>query len=403
LTGGGSLRLAGAGIGAVGTAFGMARYGYGLLLPDMQREYRLNPSELGAIGAGSYAAYLVATVAAGAWADALGPRLTVVAGGVLAAVGMMIAGVSGSALALAAGVLLGGASCGLVYPPLSDAVAGLVPHLRARTLSMINCGTGYGVAFAAPVAIMAGGAWREVWLAFAGCAVASTLWAGHVLPRRTAIRRSSKTNGCGGAPGLTRGFSAHRGAAPLLVASLLVGLGSAAYWTFGVDELRQAGGLSVGASRAFLGVVGIAGVLSSVTGDLVMRYGGRRVFTVAALTEAASIALLSLWPTSLTAALVSAVLFGASFNAVVAVEALWSMRLYADRPSLGLAAAMAAMAVGQLGGPLISGTLASSVGLSNVLLGGALVTGAAALAAPGKLVLTRDAPERRARLSSAAG
>ncbi len=36
--------------------------------------------------------------------------------------------------------------------------------MRGRTLSEINCGTGYGVAFAAPIAILVGGAWREAWL-----------------------------------------------------------------------------------------------------------------------------------------------------------------------------------------------------------------------------------------------
>ncbi len=60
ITAPGPLRLAVAGIGLVGTAFGMARYGYGLLLPDMQRAYGLDGAALGAIGAGSYAAYLLA-------------------------------------------------------------------------------------------------------------------------------------------------------------------------------------------------------------------------------------------------------------------------------------------------------------------------------------------------------
>ena len=35
------LRLASAGIGLVGASFGMARYGYGLLLPDIRRTFGL--------------------------------------------------------------------------------------------------------------------------------------------------------------------------------------------------------------------------------------------------------------------------------------------------------------------------------------------------------------------------
>src|SRR5438309_1618580 len=91
------LRLAVAGIGVVGTAFGMARYGYGLLLPDMQRDYGLDGATLGAIGAGSYVAYLLAAAVSGVRAGAAGPRATVVTGGLLAMIGMLIAGLSHSA------------------------------------------------------------------------------------------------------------------------------------------------------------------------------------------------------------------------------------------------------------------------------------------------------------------
>lgn len=384
----GPLRLALAGIGAVGTAFGMARYGYGLLLPDIQRTYRLDAATLGAIGAGSYGAYLLAAALAGSWAQALGARATVVIGGLLATTGMVIAGLSRSPAGLAAGVLVGGASAGAVYPPFSDAVAALAPGVRGRTLSAINCGTGYGVAVAAPIAILAGASWRQAWLGFAGCALVSTAWAAWVLPRRAAGRHAAE-------PGARRGPLLPRGARRLLAGGFVIGLGSAAYWTFAVDHLQRDGGLSVADSRAFLGVVGVASLLSTFTGDVVRRVGGRVVFTTAVLLEAASLALLALAPSSLVAALASAVLFGAAYNSVVAVEALWSARLYAQRPSLGLAAAMAANAAGLLCGPLASGLLADAVGLTDVLLGGAAIAAAAALLAPRVTIVTDEVRRER--------
>jgi predicted MFS family arabinose efflux permease len=131
-----------------------------------------------------------------------------------------------------------------------------------------------------------------------------------------------------------------------------------------------------------LGRGGLASLLSTFTGDLVRRLSGRVVFTGAALLEAASLAVLAIAPSSLAAAMVSAVLFGAAYNSVVAVEALWSAHLYPERPSLGLAAAMAANAAGLLCGPLASGVLADAVGLTDVLLGGAVIAAAAAALAP---------------------
>jgi predicted MFS family arabinose efflux permease len=162
----------------------------------------------------------------------------------------------------------------------------------------------------------------------------------------------------------------------------LVGVGSAAYWTFAVDDLQHAGGLPTAASSAFLGVVGVASILSTATGDLVARFGARPVFVTAITLEGASVALLATAPSSLTAALTSAVVFGASYNAVIAIEALWSLHLYPQQPSLGLAIAMAAIAIGQLCGPLASGTLANSIGLTNVLFVGAGIIALASLAAP---------------------
>jgi MFS family permease len=152
------LRLASAGIGLVGVSFGMARYGYGLLLPEMRRAFGLGPAALGLIGGAAYGSYLAATAAAGALAARVGARRTAVTGGLLAAAGMATAGLAATPAALAAGIVVGGASAALCYPPFSDAASTLADRARDRVLAAVSCGTGYGVAVAAPVAIVAGSA-----------------------------------------------------------------------------------------------------------------------------------------------------------------------------------------------------------------------------------------------------
>jgi predicted MFS family arabinose efflux permease len=83
--------------------------------------------------------------------------------------------------------LVAGASAGLVFPPFSDVVAGCLPiDLRGRVLSAISSGTGWGVALAAPVALVAGADWRAAWFLFALIAALATGWALVVLPRREA-------------------------------------------------------------------------------------------------------------------------------------------------------------------------------------------------------------------------
>src|SRR5947209_293137 len=76
---------------------------------------------------------------------------------------------------------------GRAYPPFADVVERLPVAVRGRTLATINCGTGWGVAVAAPIAIIAGDAWRAAYLAFAVCAALSTLHVARTLPSRAAI------------------------------------------------------------------------------------------------------------------------------------------------------------------------------------------------------------------------
>jgi len=63
---------------------------------------------------------------------------------------------------------------------------------------------------------------------------------------------------------------------PLLAGAVLIGVGSAAYWTFAVEYLVDAGALSSTASRSFLGIVGVASVLATLSADLLARLGPAR-------------------------------------------------------------------------------------------------------------------------------
>jgi predicted MFS family arabinose efflux permease len=284
------------------------------------------------------------------------------------------------------GVLIAGASAGLAFAPFADAARAAPVAARGRVLAAINCGTGYGVALAAPIAIVAGASWRSAWLAFAVVAVLATLWTAHVLPGRVA--------GSGGR-GVPYGWGAVlcRRALPLLASGLLIGLGSSTYWTFAVEHLTDAGGLSSAASAMFLGIVGVASVLATLAADLVSRVGPRRAFTATTVAEAGALALLALVPASLVAAIASAILFGTAYNATMAIQAIWSTHVFSRRPSLGLSAALSASGVGLLLGPLVGGLLAGRAGFGPVLLAGAGAVAAASLLGPREPILVRPSSQ----------
>ena len=121
----------------------------------------------------------------------LGARTVVAAGGVCAVAGMVVAGTAAGPGTLFAGLLVAGASAGLVFPPFSDVVSGsLAPERRARVLAAISSGTGWGVALAAPIAVLAGASWRTAWLLFAVAAALATAWALAVAAGRRQARRA---------------------------------------------------------------------------------------------------------------------------------------------------------------------------------------------------------------------
>jgi predicted MFS family arabinose efflux permease len=374
MSAGPSLRLASAGVAVVGASFGMARYGYGLLLPDIRAAYGLTSGELGLIGAGSYVAYLAATAAAAVIAKA-GARFVVLLGGAFATTGMVLAGLSRSPSMLVAGLLIAGASAGFVFPPFSDVVARRVdPHRRGRVMSAISSGTGWGVAIAAPVAILVGTQWRAAWLVFAALAVLATAWACRVLP-------ADAIEGCE-LPALRPGWFVCPRSGPLLVGALLIGLGSSVYWTFAVDLVESAGALSSTQSRGFLAVVGLASIAAVVSGDASRSIGAARTFAAAVVGEGLALLLLALAPGSPGLVALSAVLFGVGYNVAVAVEAMWSAQVFAGRPSAGLAAVMFLGASGLLLGPPLAGFLADQAGMQAVFAAGAALLGATALLAP---------------------
>jgi predicted MFS family arabinose efflux permease len=353
------------GVAMIAVTFGLARYGYGLLLPEMQAELSIGAGTAGLISSCTYVSYLLANVGVVWLVDRRGPRAAIWSAAALAATGMLVVATATSAPLLAVGVLLGGAAPGLAFPPYADLVARSV-HPRRRDLawSAISSGTGWGVAIAGPIAIAAGSDWRLAWMVFVALAVAAGVTAGlfapahhHERPRR---------------PQLSWSWFLCPRSRPLLVSAVLIGAGSAVWWSFSVDALRHAG-IDATPARIVYAVCGAAGILASASGGVFDRIGLRRGYLLACTLLAASLALLGTVATHLAAALVAAVLFGTFYNTAVAAQGIWSSRVFADHPAAGLAAVNTALTIGTLAGPSIAGTSITHLGYPTTLVAAAAV------------------------------
>jgi predicted MFS family arabinose efflux permease len=376
-----SRQLAAAGLLAIAVAFGFARYGYGLFVPEFRDTFDLSTEVVGFIAAGAYASYLAALLVTGALVARVGPRLPVVIGGLSAAAGMAMIALAANTPMLVAGVLLAATSPGWSWAPFSDAVARMIDaESQNRTLSIITTGTTFGILVAGPAALAAGGEWRGVWIGFAVVALAVTAWNALLLPKGPHCNRDEEESAA--QPELRwRWFIGPR-SMRLFAVAISFGFAGTVYWTYAVDLISQAGGFPPSAGPLLWTVVGITGIAGVATGDVISRLGLRLTLVAALTALGVATGLIALAPMSWVALGISAALFGSSFMALSALLVTWTSTVFPDQPGTGFSATQVFLAVGTITGPAIMGVVAGRFGMETAFIVTALLALLTALVKP---------------------
>jgi predicted MFS family arabinose efflux permease len=361
----GALRLGLAGFAATAVAYGPARTGYGLFVPEFREEFGISTPVAGAIGSGLQGGFLLALVATALLVGRLGPRLLIAAGGVSAIVGMLLVALAPNGLALAAGVCVAGMTAGFCWSPYNDlAVWNVRAGLRLRVLSVVSTGTTMGIAvsgFVALAAVVGELPWRAVWLAFVAGAVLSA-----ALNALLLMGTSSAGGETARRPGV--GWILRAGSIPLFVVAFSFGVVNAFYWSFNADIVSSAGLSLSNAGPVLYAVLGVAGFAGLLTGDLVDRFGLDSTLRFTLLCLGAGSMLLGLAPGSLTAVGSAAVLYGAGVMFMSALLSLWSSTVFPERPSQGFTAALLFFGVGGVAGPAVLGAVGGAFGLGSAFV-----------------------------------
>jgi predicted MFS family arabinose efflux permease len=243
-------------------------------------------------------------------------------------------------------------------------------------MGTIAGGTAFAVVVAGPLALLARGTgWRYAWLVFALAALAASAYNARVLPGSSGGK--AKTSG---RPGY------RRSALPLLLTAVLYGLVGAVYWSFAVEAVTDAAGTGSATAPLFWSLMGLAGTAGALTGHAIARYGLRRVHTALFAGIAAAVALLGAAPGSLPAVAVSALLYGPCFMAGSGVLAVWSYRVFPERPSAGFTVTVFFLGLGTIAGPALLGAYAEVHGLRAAFLVTAAVAVLALACAPTRSV-----------------
>lgn len=359
-----------AGMAVIAVTYGLARYGYGLYLPQFRSAFGLSSGTAGVIAAGSYGGYCGAAVLAGRLVAAGRARATLWLAGSTAALGCLLVATAWSGASLAVGALVAGSGAGAATPALVAAVASTVPpDAEQRAQGVVNSGTGAGVVAGGLLVLALPDAWRWSWTAFAVGAVGLTAWADRAARWTGGFARTGERSG------LVR-----RLVRPL-VAAVLAGAGCAAVWTFGRDLLADQGGLPDRVTGLLWCVLGGAGLLGGVSGVLVGRVGLRAAWVSTVAVAGAGTAVLAAVPASAVPAAVALACFGGAFVALSGVLLAWG----ADRaPGAAPAAAavlFVALTAGQAVGAVLLGAVADGVHGPAAFYAGAGLLGLSAAAA----------------------
>jgi predicted MFS family arabinose efflux permease len=370
----GAWRLGLAGFFAIAVAFGPARSGFGLFLPDFRREFGLSTEVSGVIAGGSYRGYLVALSLVGLFAARFGPRLFVTVGGISATTGMILVAIAPNAPLLATGLILAASYAGWSWSPYNDAVEREVTsRWRGRVLSAISTGTTFGLTIAGLIALAAGVwglPWRAAWLGFAAAALAVTAWNARALPGRLQGPESSAPQ-----HGADPGWLLRPGSVVLFGVALSFGVVSGFYWSFAVDFISRSGVLPPEAGPVFYIALGIAGFVGLLIGDAIARFGLRSTLSACFISLGVVGLLLGFASTAWAVVGVSAAFLGAGIMCTSALLSVWSSLVFPEQPSTGFSAVLLFLGIGTIVGPVALGIFAGHSGLDVAFL----VAGALAL------------------------
>ncbi|WP_300395313.1 MFS transporter [Henriciella sp.] len=380
-----------AGFGATAIAFGPARMGFGLFLPELRQAFSLSTSLAGAIASAGLLAFLLALPLTAWMVRRANPKLPVIAGTLSASIGFLAVATATGPLQLLAGILFASTSAGLCWAPFNGAAERFISQKsQASVLAVIASGTSVGILFAAVLALCVTYeifSWRYAWGAFSMAALLIALAAFFEMPSPS---QQQTTGPEGRFPRLAR-----YNAAPLYLAALAFGATNAVYFSFAADRVVAAGGLpglreGAAAAVVFLSY-GAFGILGTLTGRAEAATGMgwllRMVFAAAAL----SLLLIAFAPQSWSSVILSAGLQGAALMAASSIFSLWSLRLFPGNGTTGFLAALVGLAAGSVLGPAIAGLLEQPVGPQGMFLIASVPVLLLALW-PGKLVSIKGLP-----------
>ena len=343
-------------------SLGFSRFAYALLLPPMRASLHWSYVQAGGMNTANAIGYVVGSAIAAWVSGRLGIKRTFLWTLAASGVVLVLTGLTSDYTTLMTLRFVGGFATAIAFIVGASLAAGVnpggTPQRAALALAIYITGVGSGIALSglvvpALLARLGAAGWPAGWIALGAIAVAA------MLPAWAATRRvpSQAARDAGVMPWKDVVFLW-----PTFANYLLFAAGYVSYMTFIILLIRNGGGGS-GYIAAFWIVLGLSSVLGTLAwGRVLPTLGIRLGSPVVALVVLVGTLPVLVSP-SVTAAFVSAVVFGASFMAgPTAVTVIVRKLLAPPTWTAALAALTVAFAIGQAIGPLASGVVSDATG-----------------------------------------
>jgi len=183
------------GILVVGGALGLARFGFGMILPAMQQGLGLNHEQTGFIASANMFGYFISALGAGLLASRFGPRVIIVIGLLWVGLTMAATGLAnGMYTAALARFLTGVGSAGANVAIMGLAAAWFSARRRGMATGFLVGGSGLGIAvtgWTVPLinSIYLDAGWRYNWFLLGAIAVVTAVLAALVLRNSPAEKK----------------------------------------------------------------------------------------------------------------------------------------------------------------------------------------------------------------------
>lgn len=346
------------GIMMIAVTYGLARFSYGLLLPNISHDLAMSSSTSGIISSLFYLSYCLTIVLSIILTVDKGPRVMILIAGFLAIVGLVIMGMSPNVWILGIGVLLAGASTGFASPPYGTAITlWIESEKQGSANTWINSGTSIGLVLSGAGAIFLASSWRMTYLIYAFIGLAALIWNVKILPRKDTSTHVTFQKGRFSIKGV-------QGAVPLIISSTTLGISTAVFWTFAIDFMESTGTYRNWQFPLFWVVLGVFGLLGGFSGTLIKRFGLSHAYKWGCLVIGGASILLAWHPEQWSVSYLSAALFGISYIFITGLLLVWGIKVFITNASLGIGTPFLLLAVGQVIGSLFAGVFIDLVGYS---------------------------------------